>query len=882
VMNRFADAYYRQQAEWAEEHGVEFISNPLGDNAPPAAALDGAGAHSKNHQWAHVPGGDAIFGRLVPGQPSPMKGRYAASSAHQNGREQVLNENFGGHGWGLTPEVARFVNGYLAMRGVNLTVLHAYWSDADPAAVVHPPPLDPSNTWWPAMDGLSTWTGRVMEANLGRAAAPTALLQPQRAVEAGYQGHNGDLRYGGPVGDRIDGGFMEVVKALEDTQVDFDLLDEPALDGDPAVRRQAVPRGGALRIGPQAYRVVVVPPAPTMSLETVERLTELARTGGTVIAYDELPTEETTGRDHALREALAALFGTDPVDPQPTERRAGAGSAAFTDTVEGVQRLARAADAPAASLAPASDQVRVLRRIRGDDRVFLVMNEGTEAVETTATFPEAGTPELWDPDDGSSRVATRFHATGGGAATAVPLRLEPFEVVAVAFRDRDARVPHLLRSPLEATSVRETGRHALEARVIADRPGEFRLLGAHGPHTYAGSVRVEGSFDAIQLGGDWGLRFDRPGAQWSERPLGSWTGIEPAYSGSATYRKTFSLGADDLGAGRRLILDLGEVRDVAEVSVNGERVGRLLWRPYRLDVTDALEPGENVIEVTVTNTPANRHGSPQPSGLVGPVALRPRRELAVQLERLRGPSEEEVVLSALPQDVALLPCETAALAVTVTNHSRRPVQGELTARTDGPLGVSPSSTALQVGGRDSETVTVAVEVPGGAPGGEYAVRLGFEGREAGVTVSVPADYDLTQAGTATASSTHSSFSAANAINGNHDSNAWGSANGWNDGTSGRFPDWFQVSLPCPSAVGRVDLHTLDSGRYPASRYGVRDYDVQARVGGDWQTVAEVRGNTAGRVSSTFDAVTTDALRILIHASNDGSYSRIVELDAHDR
>jgi hypothetical protein len=56
-----------------------------------------------------------------------------------------------------------------------------------------------------------------------------------------------------------------------------------------------------------------------------------------------------------------------------------------------------------------------------------------------------------------------------------------------------------------------------------------------------------------------------------------------------------------------------------------------LWEPYRLDVTGLLHVGENRIDVTVTNTPANAHGGAQQSGLVGPVVLRPQQEATVQL-----------------------------------------------------------------------------------------------------------------------------------------------------------------------------------------------------------------------------------------------------------
>jgi hypothetical protein len=58
--------------------------------------------------------------------------------------------------------------------------------------------------------------------------------------------------------------------------------------------------------------------------------------------------------------------------------------------------------------------------------------------------------------------------------------------------------------------------------------------------------------------------------------------------------------------GARLLLDLGTVQDLAEVSVNGKAIG-LLWKPpYRVDVTGTLKPGENRLEIKVTNQWTNR------------------------------------------------------------------------------------------------------------------------------------------------------------------------------------------------------------------------------------------------------------------------------------
>jgi hypothetical protein len=94
-----------------------------------------------------------------------------------------------------------------------------------------------------------------------------------------------------------------------------------------------------------------------------------------------------------------------------------------------------------------------------------------------------------------------------------------------------------------------------------------------------------------------------------------------------------------------LFLDLGRVRNLAEVKINGKELG-VVWKPsFRLDITDAIKPGRNLLEVKVTNLWPNRligdQGLPKEqrraptdvphypkgwplyeSGLLGPVQIR--------------------------------------------------------------------------------------------------------------------------------------------------------------------------------------------------------------------------------------------------------------------
>jgi hypothetical protein len=117
------------------------------------------------------------------------------------------------------------------------------------------------------------------------------------------------------------------------------------------------------------------------------------------------------------------------------------------------------------------------------------------------------------------------------------------------------------------------------------------------------------------------------------------------FSGTASYSKSFELSRQS--EGKRYFLDLGKVTNLAEITVNGQKI-EVLWKPpFIAEVTDALKPGTNTLQINVTNTWKNRligdSGLPaderttwtwgrenwyspdeklEPAGLLGPVVLR--------------------------------------------------------------------------------------------------------------------------------------------------------------------------------------------------------------------------------------------------------------------
>jgi hypothetical protein len=211
-----------------------------------------------------------------------------------------------------------------------------------------------------------------------------------------------------------------------------------------------------------------------------------------------------------------------------------------------------------------------LHRRTADASIYFVANTRPEPVERECLFRITGkTAELWDPETGEIHLLPSTpHAEG---RTRAKLRFNPAQSWFVVFRDQPA-------------TNRSTQNPFAEWKPLQSIDGTWSL-----------------SFDP-----DWGTRetltLDRL-TSWSDHadPLVRY------YSGTATYRTTFNLVDPALAVGKTpLRLDLGQVEVVARVKVNGRDCG-IAWKPpYQVDITGALRPGSNTLEIEVANTWNNR------------------------------------------------------------------------------------------------------------------------------------------------------------------------------------------------------------------------------------------------------------------------------------
>ncbi len=255
----------------------------------------------------------------------------------------------------------------------------------------------------------------------------------------------------------------------------------------------------------------------------------------------------------------------------------------------------------------ADRSLRYIHRRIGEADVYFVANPAAEDRTAVCTFRVAGKqPELWDPENGDITPIMLYCERNG--CTDVTLRLEPTESVFVVFRHAAEAAKHIKSAgcSLDSCSV---SMFLMRAEITDPGKYEFEMADGRSREIDARSLAKP-----QEINGPWEVAFDPKWGgpakvtfekleDWSKRPE---AGIK-YYSGAASYRRTFQVTAAEMKLPHaRWYLDLGKVAVMAEVRLNGQDLG-IAWKPpYRVDVTKALKPGENVLDVKVVNLWINR------------------------------------------------------------------------------------------------------------------------------------------------------------------------------------------------------------------------------------------------------------------------------------
>ena len=582
------DAYYRTSAEVARAAGLK-IKSEAGGPGPPI--------HTPPVESLSAYGAiDSVQGEFWPFWPDNDALnviKEPASAAHIYGKRRVHLEAFTSfHHWAEGPQDLKASADRVFTDGGNHFVWHTWTHQAPdyglPGLVYGAGThLGRSVTWWPK--------GKPFIDYLARG---SFLLQRGHFVAD-------VLYYYGDAGANFVGARRN--PATLGPGYDYDVTNAEVLLNRFTVRdgRLTLPEG-------TSYALLVLPNREDIHPPVLAKIKALVESGATVLGPKPSRASGLEGfpqSDARVRELADSLWG-DLDGKTHTSRALGKGRV-FSGVPER-EVLASLGIAPDFTAGPALD---FTHRRDGEDEIYFVRNKTDAAVAETAAF-RAGdlTPEFWDPLGGKIARAPSFRRTPTGIA--VPLSLAPRGSMFVIFRARSTI------APLPASDENAAG---LPTPLSLDRDWTVDF--------------------ASPLGAPAGITLPQ---------VGPWTDSADAavkmFSGTGTYRKTFTLPAGWRAPGRRIDLDLGRLWNIGEVFINGKSLGVLWTPPFRVDCTDALRDGENQIAVEVINTWQNRlvgeaRGvvpkltrtnilvsqrkpwkdlAPLDSGLFGPVRLVPR------------------------------------------------------------------------------------------------------------------------------------------------------------------------------------------------------------------------------------------------------------------
>ena len=588
-----AENHYGEIADDLHSHGMSYYSEALEYHRP------SLGDDMEMRSKADVPMG-ALWTWADSPEPevdylSDLRG--AASVAHIYGQNLVGAESMTSRGpaWSFSPNSLKKVADLEFALGVNRFEIHE--STHQPSPDLAPGlTLGPYGLWFNRND---TWAEEAKPWIDYLARCSYMLQQGHYAADVAYfYGEEGPLT--------AVFGWKGIEDAPDGYGFDF-------VNSDVMLHKLSFEGGRLVTPGGTSYRLLYLGGrSQRITLPVLRRIYELVAQGAVLVGERPEDSPSLADDEKEFQHVADQLWGRRSAAVQPI-RKMGKGRV-YTgfSANEVLARLGVARDWEYKEREAGSRLMFLHRKIDLGD-VYFVDNREDRAENGDATFRVDGkAPELWDAATGEMHPVSYRMADG---RTTVPLHLDPYGTTFVVFR------ASATQESLELPAPKETW--------------------------------IGGLFSALNR--NWKVSFERgKGApetadfqrlmSWTKMPLSASDDGIKYFSGTAAYVKTINIPAEDITQGAHLWLDLGDVREIADVKVNDVDMG-ILWKtPFKVDVTSALKPGSNRLEISVTNLWVNRMIGDQqpwamkkyafadfmpykadspllPSGLLGPVRL---------------------------------------------------------------------------------------------------------------------------------------------------------------------------------------------------------------------------------------------------------------------
>lgn len=510
--------------------------------------------------------------------------RESASVSHIYGQKYVAAESLTaiGTAWAWSPELLKPVADAELSNGLNRFVIHTS---------VHQPVddkipglgLGPFGQWFTRHE---TWAEQAIAWTTYLARSSYMLQQGDNVADVAYM-------YGEE--NNITALFGSQLPPVPQGY-EFDFLNADAL-----VHVLEVNDGNITSPAGASYKILALDPSTAhMSLPVLQKIQAMVEAGAVVTGPKPQATPSNSDDLSIFNEVVNELWANEN-----GVNSIGAGKVYAGYSIQEVLGMENVV--PDFTYTKPQDDTNVLyvHHTLGDIDFYWVNNRNDRVENIEATFRIDGKEaEIWHPETGMIEDASYSIEDG---LTSVPLKLQPSDAVFVVFRTKAKGNSRTVAQPQE------------EVVSTVSGPWEVSFVSKVG-------TPFQSTFETL--------------TPWNEN-----ADEEIKYfSGDGTYTKTINVPAEWLADGKQVYIDLGDVENLAEVSVNGQDMGITWKKPFRLDITKALTEGENTLEIKVVNLWVNRligdqqpdvtekltyttqdfynADSPlKPSGLLGPVEI---------------------------------------------------------------------------------------------------------------------------------------------------------------------------------------------------------------------------------------------------------------------
>ncbi|MDD2797667.1 MAG: glycosyl hydrolase [Bacteroidales bacterium] len=281
--------------------------------------------------------------------------------------------------------------------------------------------------------------------------------------------------------------------------------------------------------------------------------------------------------------------------------------------------------------------------------IYFVRNTSGHPIRCDALFRVSGkVPEFWNPISGAT-VKSKLYQTDK-TRTLVPLNLEEYGSIFVVFRDTvTQRYITQLNVDGKTYFPKRANVNNLDfnlgyssRRIYSAQSGNYDVKFSTGKQR---KFTIKKDKETILFTAPWQVIFPKKTdtLRTTFDHLYSWTESPndeiKYFSGTASYSTEFTCPSSELKSGKRVVLNLGEVANIARISVNGQKAGICWVHPFKIDVTSLVKSGVNRLLIEVANL--------EPNGMIGESRL-PVQNRTLTSNVIRLPNAWAYPLKELP------------------------------------------------------------------------------------------------------------------------------------------------------------------------------------------------------------------------------------------